>query len=257
VVPGGKPVAAAVRAEGKRSLRVEWHGGGDLAAARRVLLSVLRADEDLRPLHRLAAADPSRRWIAAHRAGRLLRAPTAFEDLVKLVLTTNCSWAFTKKMAGALVDAAGEPAPLGLKTFPAPAALAGRGARFFRDRVRAGYRAPFLADLVRRVNSGAIDPESWRTSALSTEALRAAVLEAPGAGPYVAENFLKLVGRYDYLALDSWCRARYAEIFCRGRRAGDAAIARRYRALGPWRGIVLWLDLTREWHVEPRDPLWS
>lgn len=254
---GSPPLLASVRAEGPSAIRVEWRGDGDVASARRVLLSTLRAEEDLRPLHRLVARDDARRWIAARGAGRLLRAPSAFEDLVKLVLTTNCSWAFTKKMVAALVELRGEPAPLGRKTFPSPERLRRCDEKFFRDRVRAGYRSPYLAALVRRVLAGEIDPEAWRTSPLPTADLRKAILAAPGAGPYVAENFLKLVSRYDYLALDSWCRAQYAKLFARGRRVSDATIARRYRGFGEWRGLVLWLDLTRPWHEGPGDPIWS
>lgn len=260
IVPEGEgapPLVARVGAEGRSAIRVEWHGDGDVVSARRALLSVLRADEDLRPLYRLVAGDAERKWIAARRAGRLLRAPTAFEDLVKLVLTTNCSWAFTKKMVAALVDLRGRPAPLGRKAFPSPERLRRCDEAFFRERIRAGYRAPYLAALVKRVLAGEIDPESWRRSPLPTAELRKAILEAPGAGPYVAENLLKLVSRYDYLALDSWCRAQYRKLFAGGRRVSDAAIARRYRGFGEWRGLVLWLDLTRPWHEEPRDPIWS
>jgi len=176
---GRPPVTASVRAEapatsvtsGKRALRVEWHGetAGDVDAARDALRSVLRLGEDLAPFHRHVARDPARRWIATRGAGRLLRTPTVFEDLVKLVLTTNCSWALTRKMTAALVERCGEPAPLGLKTFPDARRLARRDAAFFRDAVRAGYRSPFLAGLARRVASGAIDPESWRDPSRPTE----------------------------------------------------------------------------------------
>ncbi len=255
--PGLSPVTATIGCAERGRLRVEWTGGGDLAPPRAALRRIFRLDEDLRPFHRLVASDPDRRWIANRGAGRLLRAPTAFEDLVKLVLTTNCSWALTRRMVANLVALRGEPAPKGLRTFPGPDRLAGDGAAFFRDRVKAGYRAPFLAEIVRRVNDGRLDPESWRASTEPSDALRARILECPGAGPYVAENLLKLLGRYDYLALDSWCRARYAKLHLRGRKPRDAAIERRYRRFGEWKGLVLWLDLTRHWHEAPGDAYWS
>src|SRR5262249_27622169 len=159
---------------------VERHGSGDRRAARAALRNVLRLDEDLSGLYALIAGDAGRRWAAERGAGRLLRAPTAFEDLLKLVLTTNCSWSLTQRMVTNLVEAAGAPAPLGLRAFPGVEKLHGRPLAFWRDEVRAGYRAPFLRDLVALVESGRIDVESWRDSPLSTEDLRDAILACPG-----------------------------------------------------------------------------
>ena len=41
--------------------------------------------------------------------GRLLRSPTVFEDLVKVICTTNVQWGGTKRMVRELVDAFGLP----------------------------------------------------------------------------------------------------------------------------------------------------
>ena len=40
-----------------------------------------------------------------------------------------------------------------------------------------------------------------------------------GVGPYAAENLLKLLGRYDGLALDSWTRAKFFTVRNNGRKA--------------------------------------
>ena len=66
-------------------------------------------------------------------------------------------------------------------------------------------------------------------------------------GPYAAENLLKLVGRYDGLALDSWTRAKFARVRNNGRKASDKKIARFYGRFNYWRGLVLWCDMTRDW----------
>ncbi|MGN6168454.1 MAG: hypothetical protein ACTHQQ_09835, partial [Solirubrobacteraceae bacterium] len=50
---------------------------------------MLRLEEDLSGFYRLAAADPALAWVAAG-AGRMVRSPTVFEDLVKTICTTNC-----------------------------------------------------------------------------------------------------------------------------------------------------------------------
>jgi 3-methyladenine DNA glycosylase/8-oxoguanine DNA glycosylase len=67
-----------------------------------------------------------------------------------------------------------------------------------------------------------------------------------GVGDYAAENLLKLVGRYDGLALDSWTRAKFARIRNSGRKASDKKIARFYARFNSWQGLVLWCDLTRD-----------
>jgi len=58
---------------------------------------------------------------------------------------------------------------------------------------------------------------------------------------------LKLLGRYDGLALDSWVRAKFARTHYRGRVCSDAKIARYYSRFKTWRGLALWCDLTRDW----------
>ncbi|HET7451506.1 MAG TPA: hypothetical protein VFL12_02095, partial [Thermoanaerobaculia bacterium] len=60
----------------------------EAVAARVFSLSV-----DLRSFHAQAADDPDLSWAAARGAGRFLRAPSLWEDAVKMLLTTNCTWA--------------------------------------------------------------------------------------------------------------------------------------------------------------------
>ncbi len=71
-----------------------------------------------------------------------------------------------------------------------------------------------------------------------------------GAGEYAAGNILRLLGRYEYLALDSWVRGKYSELYHGGRTVSDTTIARRYREHGQWRGLILWLEMTRDWFGE-------
>ena len=89
-------------------------------------------------------------------AGRLLRGPTVFEDLAKLVLTTNCSWALTTRMVERLIALAGVAADDGARAFPGPAALARLSESTLRDRARTGYRAPLLRGLCRAVAAGEV-----------------------------------------------------------------------------------------------------
>lgn len=214
-----------------------------IAAARRVV----SLDVDMREFHGVVRRDPRYRWIAETGTGRLLRAPTAWEDVVKLVLTTNCSWAFTKKMTTVLVERYGEEATDGARSFPTPARLARVPEAEFREVVRAGYRSPYLAALSRAVASGESDPASWDDDPREAAVLRKEMVKLPGVGPYVAENLLKFIGKPDGLALDSAIRAGYSERYHGGRKIKDTTIARRLAPLGRWGGLALWFDLWRAW----------
>jgi N-glycosylase/DNA lyase len=234
-------------------IRVHCIGKGRLTvpqrnSIRRVLRSCLRLDETLEPFHREMRRFPSYRWISSSRAGRLLRAPTAFEDVVKMLCTTNCTWALTTQMVRNLVHRLGAGSTNGTAAFPTPATIAETSERFLRNEIKAGYRAPYLLEFARRAASGDLDPESWRRSALPTEDLMAAVRSVKGIGPYAAENILRLLGRYEHLAFDSWVRRRYSTLFHKGRRVRDASIEARYAPFGSWKGLVFWLEMTRDWH---------
>ena len=246
----GLPVVAEITAAGKRALNI--HVSRQLAerAAARVIRDVrhvLRLDDDMQSFYGATADDPAFAWIARQGAGRLLRSPTVFEDLVKTICTTNCSWALTDKMVRELVNNLGRAAKNGARAFPTPAAMAAAPESFYRDVMRAGYRAPYFKELAGRVVAGELDPESWLTSDLPTEELKRAMKRVKGVGDYAAENLLKLVGRYDVLALDSWVRGKYARLHNHGRAATDKKIARHYARFQTWRGLALWCDMTQDW----------
>jgi len=221
--------------------------GRSNAYLRRAARQILNLDLDLSEFYRVAGEDEEFAWIAETGYGRLMRCPTLFEDLVKLVLTTNCTWAFTTKMARALVDRYGEPAEDGSKAFPTPRAIARAGERAMREKVRAGYRAPALARLARMVDRGELDPESWHGDARDAAELKRELLALPGVGPYVAENVLRFLGRPDGLGLDTWLRAKYSRMHHGGRKIKDRTIGRRYARFGSWAGLALWCEMTRDW----------
>src|SRR6476619_3098976 len=89
---------------------------------------VLRLDHDLSGFYAKAANDPDLAW-AATGAGRMLQGPTVFEDVVKTVCTTNCTWSATVRMVDALVGTLGVPAVRApeRRTFPTPQAMAQAG----------------------------------------------------------------------------------------------------------------------------------
>ncbi|HLG19090.1 MAG TPA: hypothetical protein VI895_04645 [Bdellovibrionota bacterium] len=212
---------------------------------------IFRLDDDLTEFYTHTAGN-DRPWIGERKMGRLLRSQTVFEDLIKLILTTNCSWAFTRLMIDQLMKELGDSAPDGSRAFPTPAALAGKTEKFFRTKIRAGYRSPHLRTIGRAIVNGNLDPEKWRDPSLPTENLRKEILSVPGAGPYVADNLLKFLGRYEYLGLDSWARGTLKRQWGMKKIPSDKTIARRYKPHGSYQGLVLWCDLTRDW-LESED----
>src|SRR4029079_16548931 len=113
-----------------------------------------------------------------------------------------------------------------------------------------GYRASYLKELADRVASGELNVESWIESPLSTADLMKEMRSVKGVGTYAAENLLKLLGRYDGLALDSWTRAKFYAVRNNGRKTTDKKIARYYSRFKEWRGLALWCDMTRDWMEE-------
>ena len=220
----------------------------EIAQARGTLRHMLRLDEDLDPFWERCNREPKLRWVARRGGGRLLRSASLFEDLIKLLFTTNCSWAATRNMTGRLVSALGRAGPSGSRAFPSAEACAEHDERFYRDVVRAGYRAPYCVELARSFASGELQEHELTDPELSTDEVRARLLALKGFGPYGAGQALRLLGRYDDLALDSWCRAKLARLGRRAKPPSDETIRRRYARFGEYRGLALWMDLTADWH---------
>lgn len=239
----GAKGSVVVRAAGKLNKHAQ-------ARVVRDVRHMLRLDDDMTEFYEAVRDDTDFSWIAREGAGRLLRSPTVFEDLVKSITTTNCSWALTEKMVTKLVNHIGRETPDGRRAFPTPEAMADAPVEFYRDVMRAGYRASYFKELAERVASGALDVESWFESPLSTDELKREMKRVKGVGDYAAENLLKLVGRYDVLALDSWLRAKFTLTRNAGRATADAKIIRHYSRFKSWRGLALWCDMTRDWLEE-------
>jgi len=147
------------------------------------LARMLRLAHDYEPFWWRCRAQPRLRWVARRGAGRLLAGATLFEDLLKLLFTTNCSWAATRLMARRLVDALGAAAPSGARAFPDAALCAAQREPFWRDVVRAGYRARACRELAAGFASGQIAEERFAESGLPTEEVRRRLLALHGFGP--------------------------------------------------------------------------
>jgi 3-methyladenine DNA glycosylase/8-oxoguanine DNA glycosylase len=229
--------------------RVELRDGRLGAKPRERLLAqvrhMLRLDEDLSRFYALVAADDELAWVTRG-AGRMLRSPTVFEDVVKTVCTTNLAWGGTVRIVSALVNELGVEGRHG-RAFPTPAAMAEATDEFYRDEARAGYRGPYLRAIAGAVADGSLDLEELDgRSDLPDDEVATRLLALPGVGPYAAAHVMMLLGRYGRLILDSWTRPTYAKLAGR-KTVADRTIERRFKRYKDFAGLAFWLYLTRDW----------
>jgi len=216
---------------------------------------VLSLDLDLTPFYAVAATDPDLAWVLTG-AGRMVRSPTVFEDVVKTICTTNTSWGGTTRMVNALVENLGEKAPGAPaagpygRAFPTPAAMAAAPTHFYKKVAGAGYRGPYLKALATSVAKGRVDLETLALASrddLPDDEVAARLQALPGVGPYAAAHIMLMLGRYDRRILDSWTRPTYARLLGRKRPVSDRMIERRFKRYGRYAGLAFWLFLTRDW----------
>jgi 3-methyladenine DNA glycosylase/8-oxoguanine DNA glycosylase len=261
-VPAGRPRTVRVSPGRSGHVRVEVVGRAPGRRSAEALAAtvrhVLHMDEDLSPFYAMAVEDPDLAWVARG-AGRMVRSPTVFEEVVRIVCTTNCSWALTSRMITALVERLGEPAAGVVaggwrgRAFPTPEAMARARPAFYRDVVRAGYRGPYLRSLARSVADGSLDLESLAEASpdeVSDDEMELRLLALPGVGPYAAAHIMLLLGRYSRLILDSWTRPKFARLVGSRKPVADGTILRRFRRYGRYAGLAFWCFVTRDWVEE-------
>jgi 3-methyladenine DNA glycosylase/8-oxoguanine DNA glycosylase len=185
--------------------------------------------------------------------GRVLRSPTLFEDVIKTIFTTNTLWAATKNMTRKLVDEFGVPLSSAgrvvtsdsethteTKTFPTPEAIAASDPETIKAKIRVGYRAPAIHDLAVRVASGKYDLEALKTSALPTLELRKELMTIKGVGPYAAANLLLILGRSDFIPIDSWALKLVSHEWYNGKPISAKEVEKHFEKWGEYKGLAFW-----------------
>jgi 3-methyladenine DNA glycosylase/8-oxoguanine DNA glycosylase len=205
-------------------------------------------DMDFSPFYAAARGEPKLRRLKKLALGRVLRSPTLFEDVIKTILTTNTLWGATKNMTARLVNelglalsgAAGEvEAPL-KKAFPTPEAIAASSPEFLREKIRVGYRANAIHELGVRVASGSFDLEALQTSQLPTLELRKELLKINGVGPYAAANLLLILGRSDFIPIDSWALKLVSHEWYDARPVTPKDVEKHFEKWGEFKGLAYW-----------------
>lgn len=221
--------------------------GGTLSApeqdsVRNALAWMFGLDADLAAFYAAVRAEPKLAHVERSGGGRVLRSPTFFEDVIKTILTTNTLWAATKRMNSNLIAQFGEPLTGEelRRAFPTPERLARSNEGELREQTRLGYRAPYVLDLARRVMSGDLDLEAFKASNLPTLELRKELMNIKGIGPYAAANLLMLLGRSDFIPVDSWALKMVSREWHHGETVTSREVEAAFAPWGEWKGMAYW-----------------
>jgi N-glycosylase/DNA lyase len=237
---GRKLVDLAISFDGK-ALRVE--GADDGAELRRKLGRMFQLSVDTSEFVALAGKSPSHGWVPSSGFGRLLCGATLFEDVVKIITTTNTMWRQTMRMTELLVDKCGRRTTSGSIAFPEPSDIARFSADELQEVCRLGYRAKTIHALASGIVDGTIDMDALSDPSQTTEELFKSYRELPGIGPYGAAHLLAMDGRHDFIAVDTEFRRFVRERYHGGRAVSDRTMLRRYAKWGRWKYLAYWSEL--------------
>jgi 3-methyladenine DNA glycosylase/8-oxoguanine DNA glycosylase len=231
----GRVVELAISAT-RGSLRIE--GAEDSHELRRRITRMFQLDVDIAEFVAMTRASATHQWVEAAGFGHLLCGATLWEDIVKIIATTNVTWSQTVRMVELLVAKCG---PGG--AFPSPHDVARFSERELQDDCRLGYRAKTIRALASGIVDGSIDLDAIRDPRQSTAELFASYKGLPGIGPYGAAHLLAMDGRHDFIAVDTEFRRFVREKYHGGRRVEDATLLRRYKRWGRWQYLAYWSEL--------------
>jgi 3-methyladenine DNA glycosylase/8-oxoguanine DNA glycosylase len=97
-----------------------------------------------------------------------------------------------------------------------------------------------VLELAQKVARGSLDLESLKTTDAPTSELRQQLLAIKGVGSYAAANLLVLLGRYDFIPVDSWAQKMVSYEWYEGEPVGPAEVEAAFDAWGQWKGLAYW-----------------
>lgn len=209
-----------------------------------VVSRILNVDWDLGEFYQAMQNFDGYDWLEHEQRGRILIAPTLWEDLAKVLFTTNTTWAQTIQMSERLCQL-GTPHTIyaDCYAFPTAQMIAQIDFDTLANHLRAGYRTAYLYDVAQSIATGEVDIEAWRD--LDGQTLNKRIKSIKGYGDYSAGTILRMLGHFDKLAIDSACREMYAKLHNKGEKGTDADIKAHYAQFGRWQGLVMWMNIMR------------
>jgi 3-methyladenine DNA glycosylase/8-oxoguanine DNA glycosylase len=207
------------------------------------LTRMFQLDVDTSEFALLARASASHVWVVEAKFGRLLCGSTLFEDVVKIISTTNTTWQQTKRMVELLVRKCGRKSMSGHFAFPSATEVARFSAGELQRDCRLGYRANPVFQLASGIADETIDLVRIADPSQRTEERFASYKTLPGIGPYGAAHLLAMDGRHDFIAVDTEFRRFVRETYHAGRKVSDRTMLRRYAKWGRWKYLAYWSEL--------------
>ncbi len=198
-------------------------------------------DADFSEFYALADTEPRLAHCREKAFGRLLRSSSLWEDVVKVMMTTNIQWGGTKRLVLSLVDRFGEPLPddNSRHAFPSPDPIA-RSRETTLRKLGIGYRSPYLLQLARGIVSGQFDLDQLKDLTRSTEEVRRDLLALPGIGPYAAATLLGILGRYDFIGVDTEAVSLVSKAFYDGKPVGEKEVYAVFGKWGKYKSLAYW-----------------
>ena len=236
---GGAVVRLRLRApEGRLTIDADGSGHKHEAEIARRVRRMLQLDLPLDFFHAYCRTRPELGHIAEDRRGRMLRCPTLFEDAVKVIATSNTTWAQTIAMTARLVEHFGAPLDVdpARHAFPTPQRLAAVPFDEFAAQARMGYRNAYVHSLATSIAEGRLDLEGMQDAGLAAGSLRKKLLALPGIGPYGAACLMLYLGKPEHVNSDSVARAALSREL--GRAVTDKEVLAFFEGHGEWRGLV-------------------
>jgi 3-methyladenine DNA glycosylase/8-oxoguanine DNA glycosylase len=204
------------------------------------IFRMLRLNEDLEEFYNVCKEFGVNN-IYGH--GRLLRCTSLFEDLIKVILTTNTTWKNTESWSKRLVDFCGTSVDIQgviFKTFPKPESIVNLGINGLRTQIRAGYRSEYIFKIAEMFM---IDSSFHNIEMLDYLKMKRDLLALPGIGSYAVAILLMLLGFYNDIPMDSEARSKiYNQYFKKGK-FRDKDLVRIYDRWGKWKALAYWLAL--------------
>jgi len=210
-------------------------------------------DADFDEFYALADGETKLQHVRPRAMGRWLRSSTLFEDVVKVMLTTNIQWGGTRRLAAALVGRYGESLPSNpsLRAFPVAEVIARSRETTLRS-LGLGYRAPYLLQLARGVVSGKYDLAALADETRPTHDVRNDLLALPGIGPYAAATLLGLLRRYDFIGVDTEAVSNVSKGFYGGEPVGPKEVEAVFGRWGRYKSLAYWFW---DWEGQQQSPM--
>ncbi len=235
---GGQVVGMSIEQPSEHALRASISERVQEEEAIASVRAMLQLDIALDDFHAFCTGRAELARIPEQKHGRMLRSPTLWEDTVKVIATSNTTWAQTRSMVARLCEHFGSPLvsdPM-RHAFPAPRQIAAVSFEEFGAKARMGYRNDYVYKLATSIAEGGLDLESWKSDVIPSDVLRKRLLSLPGIGPYGAACLLLYSGHAGHVNVDSWARTLVSREM--GRPVTDKEVQSFFEQYGEWRGLV-------------------